>query len=179
MQFSYDASPEVSAQVLHYVELYRRRVPQGAFKENDSFPAIIKTIVDMESGDSVAPRETQLQGGSQDPYARPEDTQPTRRRTSQGVLYSDFVKEELQRLLVRSKARADAAFENGCHDDRVRHRNWLSSINSDSGAWLSAGASPKMFEMSNNEFVSAVCRRNAVEDPTIPKYTASMSREGY
>ena len=177
MQFSCDASPEVSAQVLHYVELYRRRVPQGAFKENDSFPAIIKTIVDIESGDSVAPRETQLQGGSQDPYARPEDTQPTRRRTSQGVLYSDFVKEELQRLLVRSKTRADTAFENGCHDDRVRHRNWLSSINSDSGAWLSAGASPKMFEMSNNEFVSAVCRRNTVEDPTIPKYTASMSRE--
>jgi len=34
-----------------------------------------------------------------------------------------------------------------------------------------------MFEMSNNEFVSAVCRRNTVEDPTIPKYTASMSRE--
>ena len=33
MQFSCDASPEVSAQVLHYVELYRRRVPQGAFKE--------------------------------------------------------------------------------------------------------------------------------------------------
>ena len=27
MQFSCDASPEVSAQVLHYVELYRRRVP--------------------------------------------------------------------------------------------------------------------------------------------------------
>ena len=50
-------------------------------------------------------------------------------------------------------------------------------INSDSGAWLSAGASLKMFEMSNNEFVSAVCRRNTVEDPTIPKFTASMSRE--
>ena len=34
-----------------------------------------------------------------------------------------------------------------------------------------------MFEMSNGEFVSAVCRRNTVEDPTIPKYTALMSRE--
>ena len=78
---------------------------------------------------------------------------------------------------MRSKARADTAFENGYHDDRARHRNWLSSINNDSGAWLSAGVSPKMFEMSNSEFVSAVCRRNAVEDPTIPKYTALMSRE--
>ena len=40
-----------------------------------------------------------------------------------------------------------------------------------------AGASPKMFEMSNSEFVSAICRRNTVEDPTIPKYTELMSRE--
>ena len=40
-----------------------------------------------------------------------------------------------------------------------------------------AGASPKMFEGSNSEFVSAVCRRNTVEDPTTPKYTALISRE--
>jgi hypothetical protein len=177
MQISHHASPEMSDQVLHYVELYRRQVPQGAFKENDSFPAIIKTIVDIESGDTAATRETQLQGNSQDLCAQPESLLPTRRSTSQGALYSDFIKGELQRLLARSKARADAAFENGYHDDRTRHRNWLSSINGDSGAWLSAGASPKMFEMSNAEFLSAVCRRDTVEDPTIPKYTASMSRE--
>ena len=48
-----------------------------------------------------------------------------------GVLYSEFAKQELQRLLTRSKAHADASFENGYHDDRVRHRNWLSSINDD------------------------------------------------
>ena len=52
-------------------------------------------------------------------------------------------------------------------------------INSDSGAWLSAGLSPKLFVLSNNEFISAVCRRNAVEDPTVPKYTPSLSRESY
>jgi len=34
-----------------------------------------------------------------------------------------------------------------------------------------------MFEMSNSEFVSAICRRNTVEDPTMPKYTALISRE--
>ena len=34
-----------------------------------------------------------------------------------------------------------------------------------------------MFEMSNSEFASAICRRNTVEDLTIPKYTALMSRE--
>jgi len=118
-----------------------------------------------------------LQGSSQDPCARREGLQSSRRRTSQGVLYSDFVKGELQRLLAQSKVRADADFENGYHDDRARHRNWLSSINDESGAWLSAGVSPKMFELSNSEFVSAVCRRNTVEDPTIPKYLALMSRE--
>ena len=31
--------------------------------------------------------------------------------------------------------------------------------------------------MSNDEFVSAVCRRNTVEDPTVPKYNSWMSRE--
>ena len=57
-----------------------------------------------------------------------------RRQTSQSVSYSDFVKEELQRLLRRSKEGADAAFEYGDDDDRIRHRNWISSINPDSGA---------------------------------------------
>ena len=36
---------------------------------------------------------------------------------------------------------------------------------------------PKLFVMSNNEFISAVCRRNAVEDLMVPKYTPLASRE--
>ena len=52
--------------------------------------------------------------------------------------------------------------------EMVRHRNWLSSIIPDSGAGLSAGVLPKMFEMSNNEFVSEICKRNTAEDFTIP-----------
>ena len=47
----------------------------------------------------------------------------------------------------------------------------------DIGAWLSVGLSPKLFVMSNNEFVSAVCRRNTVEDPTVPKHTPILFRE--
>ena len=77
-----------------------------------------------------------------------------RGRSSQGVLYTDFVKEEFKRLLSSSKARAEAA---PCSDhalDEVRYRNWLSVVNPDSGVWLTAGASPKIFEMSNDEFVS-------------------------
>ena len=99
LQISHDASPEVSAQVLQHIEQYRRRVPQGIFKESDGFPAILKTIVDLENGDVAIPRETQSQGSGQDPSNCRQGLRSSRRRTSQGVLYSDFVKGELQRLL--------------------------------------------------------------------------------
>ena len=72
-------------------------------------------------------------------------------------------------LIIDSRAHNDLA--------RVRHRNWVSSINSDSGAWLSAGLSPKFFVMSNNEFISAASRRNTVEDPMVPRHTPILSRE--
>ena len=52
---------------------------------------------------------------------------------------------------------------------RLRYRYWLSSINNDSGAWLAGGSSPSFFDMSNQEFVSAVCRRNTVKDQAIPR----------
>ena len=39
LQTSREASPEMSAQVLHYVGEYRRRAPQGLFKESDDFSA--------------------------------------------------------------------------------------------------------------------------------------------
>ena len=68
-------------------------------------------------------------------------------------------KVEFQRLFTRSKNRAQAISQPGDDYDRLRYRNWLSLINFESGAWLSAGPSPKMFEMSNTEFISAVCRR--------------------
>jgi hypothetical protein len=102
MQISHDASPEMSAQVLHCIELYRRRVPQGMFKENDSFPAIIKNIVDIESGDVAASRETQLQGSSQDPCAHCEGPQSSRRRTSQGGFFTEghpLIKQEAIELV--------------------------------------------------------------------------------
>ena len=82
----------------------------------------------------------------------------------------------IKHLLRRSKARVDASSDESNNYDRVRHRNWLSSINRDSGAWLSASVSPKMFEMSNSEFVSAICSRNTVDDITIPEYTPLISR---
>ena len=87
------------------------------------------------------------------------------------------MKVEFQQLLTRSKERAQAISQPGDDYDKTRYRNWLSLINSDSGAWLSAGPSPKMFEMSNSEFISAVCRRNTVDDATIPRYAPFISRE--
>ena len=81
--------------------------------------------------------------------------------------------------MTTSKARAEAAPRNDYDFHKVRYRNWLSVVNPDSGVWLTAGASPKIFEMSNDEFVSAVCRRNTVEDPIVPKYKPWMSREDH
>ena len=37
----------MSAQVLYCIGLYRRRVPQGIFKENDGFPAIIIKLLTL------------------------------------------------------------------------------------------------------------------------------------
>ena len=42
LQISNEASPEMSAQALNYVGEYRRRVPQGLFKENDDFSRYLK-----------------------------------------------------------------------------------------------------------------------------------------
>ena len=69
------------------------------FKENDDFSAIIKAIVELESGNIAAPREAQLQSSGQDPFDQREGSRPSRRRSSQSVQYNDFAKEELQRPL--------------------------------------------------------------------------------
>ena len=55
------------------------------------------------------------------------------------ILYNEFIKEELKRLLGRSKSRADAAPNNDSLFHKIRYRNWLSAINASSGAWLTAG----------------------------------------
>ena len=106
-------------------------------------------IVDLENGDIANSREAQLQSSSQDPsHERDAPRRRSRRRTSESVLYSDFVKQELQRLLIRSKDGADVAFESGDDNDRMRHRNWLSSINPDSGEF-----SRRRAESSHQRFV--------------------------
>lgn len=60
---------------------------------------------------------------------------------------------------------------------KVRYRSWTSSINSYLGAWLSAGVTPKTFATSNRVFVSAICRRNAVESSSTHRYTPALLRE--
>ena len=50
LQFSQQTSSEIGAQVLRSVGEYRRLVPQGRFKENDDFSAILKAIVELEDG---------------------------------------------------------------------------------------------------------------------------------
>ena len=144
-QVSHEASPEMSAQVIHCVREYRRRVPQGIFKENDDFSAILKSIDYLESGNRATSREAQLQSSDQDfPQEADAPRRSVKGRSAQCVLYYDFVKVEFQRLLTRSKNRAQAISQPGDDYDRLRYRNWLSLINGESGAWLSAGPSPNV-----------------------------------
>ena len=130
LQVSHEAFSEMSAQVIHYVGEYRRRVPQGIFKENDDFSAILKNIDYLERGDLAISRETQLQSCSQDsPQEFKAPRLHVRRRSSQNALYYDFVKLEFQRLLSRSKTRSQAISQPG--DDY------------DSYTRLNAGCTPK------------------------------------
>ena len=93
LQVSHEALSEMSTQVIHYVGEYRRRVPQGIFKENDDFSAILKNIDYLERGDLARSRETQLQSSSQDSPQEPDaPRRSATRRSSQCVLHRDFVK---------------------------------------------------------------------------------------
>ena len=121
------------------------------------------TIDSVDARRLVNQRSSQLQNEN---YLAPNE--PLRvdygyswRKTSQGVLYGHLIETQSQRMLDASKRKAD---ESRVHFSPAKlwYKNWLSVMNPDSGAWLSAGLSPKLFVMSNNEFISAVCRRNAV-----------------
>lgn len=104
----------------------------------------LRLRVSLSIGDAIAATAF----GSQDPSSRREGLRSSRRRASQGALHSDFVKGELRR---RGEARVDASSESGYRDERARRRSRLSSISDDSGAWLSAGASPKALEASSSQ----------------------------
>ena len=92
------------------------------------------------------------------------------------MLYNNLVVVEFQRILAASRSRTnDSRLQNDYA--RAGHRNWMPSINSDSGSWLSAGLSPKVFVISIRAFILTVPRRNTFEDSTIPKHTPLLSRE--
>ena len=120
LQASYEASPEMSAQVIQCVKEYRRRVPHGTFKENDDFSAILKSVAFLESGSLASSREAQLQSSDHDLSQQSHALgRNVRRRSSQRVLYYDFVKLEFQRLLSRSRERAQAISQPGDDYDRI------------------------------------------------------------
>ena len=87
-----------------------------------------------------------------------------------------MINAQFKRFLLKAKAQANDA-RLPIDYRKVRCRSWVSSINDESGAWLSAGLSPKTFVMSNSEFVSAICRRNTFQNFSIPTYTSTLSRE--
>ena len=108
------------------------RLGQGAFNENDDFSAILKlkSIAYLENGNLASSTEAQLQSSHHDlSHESHAPGRNVRRRSSQRVLYYDFVKLEFQRLLTRSKERAQAISQPGDDYDKTRYRNWLSLIN--------------------------------------------------
>ena len=166
-RISENESPSLAAQVLNSIDQYRTLAPEGFFREDDDLSAIMKTIESIDERRNSSHRPSQL---------RREPDAPTWKKTSQAALYAQLIDVEFERLIAATKMQASGA--RVYNDlDRVRYRNWTSSINLNSGAWLSAGLSPKLFQMSNNEFVSALCRRNTFEDPMVPKQAPITSRE--
>ena len=167
LRISENESPNLAAQVLNSIDQYRMLVPEGFFREGDDLSAIMKTIESIDERRNANHRPSQL---------RREPVPLAWKKTSQAALYAQLIGVEFERLIEVSKAQASAVRD---HNDlaRVSYRNWISTINENSGAWLSMGLSPKLFQMSNNEFVSALCRRNTVEDPMVPKQATITSRE--
>ena len=167
LRISEDQSPSLAAQVLNSINQYRTLVPEGFFRAGDDLSAIMKTIESIDERRNASHRPSQL---------RREPVALAWKKTSQAALYAQLIGAEFERLIAASKTQASGA---RAYNDlaRVRYRNWTSSVNLNSGAWLSAGLSPKLFQMSNNEFVSALCRRNTFEDPMVPKRAPITSRE--
>ena len=167
LRISEDKSPDLANQVINLIDQYRTLVPEGFFREGDDLSAIMKKIETIDEKRNTNHQPSQL---------RREPVALAWKKTSQAALYAQLIEVEFERLIAISKTQAsgDRAYYNL---PRVRFRNWISSINLNSGAWLSAGMSPKLFQMSNNEFVSALCRRNTFEDPMVPKPAPITSRE--
>ena len=57
----YDKSPDVAAQVVNFANQYRALAPQGVFREDDDFSAIIKAIESVDTRRIVNQRGSQLQ----------------------------------------------------------------------------------------------------------------------
>ena len=96
----------------------------------------MKTIDTVAARRLVNQRSSQLQNEN---YLAPNE--PLRvdygyswRKTSQGVLYGHLIETQSQRMLEASKRKA---YESRVHFSpaNLRYKNWISVMNSDSGAW--------------------------------------------
>ena len=97
LQLTQSIPSEISAQVVSSVGEYRRLVLQGRFNEDDDFSAILKTIAALEEHVEVNSGEAQLQSTSQASLHWLNVVQrPKKGRSSQGILYHEFIKEELK-----------------------------------------------------------------------------------
>ena len=82
---------------------YQRQAPEDLFMVDDDFSAIVKTIVDLQSGDTVASSNSQLQSGSQ--------------AVLNGLLRGNHLKALYIATLRRSKACVDALIDDAVDYD--------------------------------------------------------------
>ena len=151
VSISQHKAPDVAAQVVNFANQYRALAPQGLFKEGDDFSAIIKTIDSVDARRLANQRRSQSQNEDRlvlnEPL--PLDCGRSWSKTSQGVLYGQLIETYTQRVLEATKRKANESRDRFSLAN-LRYKNWLSLMNSDSGAWLSAGLSPKLSQ-SNQE----------------------------
>ena len=123
LRISEDESPDLAAQALSSIAQYRTRAPEGFFREGDDLSAIMKTIETIDERRNANHCPSQL---------RREPVALAWKKTSQAALYAQLIDVEFARLAEVGKIQASGA---RAYNDlaRVRYRNWISSINSDSG----------------------------------------------
>ena len=94
-------------------------------------------------------------------------TSTFKKQTAQKLICNNLRKSTLSRLLERLKQESDQAGPRSV--EQIRYRNFLSNNNETSGLWLRPYMMSKDHRLSNEEFKAALCRRNTIENPSIPK----------
>ena len=104
----------------------------------------------------------------EDPYGLP--TSSYKKQTAQKIIYGHLMKAASARLQEKLKDESDRAGPGST--EQLRYRIFLSNRNDTSGLWLRPSMTMNNHRLSNEEFIAAVCKRNTIDNPGIPKLDA-------